>query len=79
MGEMGPCSACVNGNPAERESPQVMGPGILPTRDSATTGHAVYEKAAMLGKRRMALQRGAAQEAAAPEGERRPTSCRAPT
>ena len=38
---------------AEMLSPQVMGPGILPTRDSATTGHAVYEKAAMLGKRRM--------------------------
>ena len=63
---------------AEMESPQVMGPGILPTRDFSD-GHAVYEKAAMLGKRRMALQRGAAQEAAAPEGERRPTSCRAPT
>ena len=45
-----------------------MGPGILPTRDSATTGHAVYEKTAMLGKRRMTQQRGAAQEAAAPEG-----------
>ena len=62
----------------EMESPRVMGPGILPTRDFGD-GHAVYEKAAMLGKRRMALQRGAAQEAAAPEGERRPTSCRAPT
>ena len=28
-----------------------MGPGILPTRDFGD-GHAVYEKAAMLGKRR---------------------------
>ena len=48
------------------ESLQVMGPGILPTRDFGD-GHAVYEKAAMLGKRRMTPQRGAAQEAAAPE------------
>ena len=36
---------------AELHSPQVMGPGILPTRDFGD-GHAVYEKAAMLGKRR---------------------------
>ena len=44
-----------------------MGPGILPTRDFGD-GHAVYEKAAMLGKRRMTPQRGAAQNAVAPEG-----------
>ena len=42
---------------AEMLPPQVMGPGILPTRDFGD-GHAVYEKAAMLGKRRMTPQRG---------------------
>ena len=60
--------ACVSGQAAEKESPQVMGPGILPTRDSATIGHAAYSRTAMLGKRRKTPQRGAAQDAAAPEG-----------
>ena len=34
--------ACVSGQAAEKESPQVMGPGILPTRDFGD-GHAVNE------------------------------------